>query len=257
MRQVTESPWLRRFPGLPNPGFRLLCLPHAGGGASFFRDWRRHLEPDVELLAARYPGREERHGEAMATSLEAMAACIADACAGLDERPLALFGHSMGAALAYETALALQARGRALLHLFVSAHPPPHRQRGGSLHLQTDAALLADVCRQSDGAPSALDDPAVRELFLPALRADYRLIERYRRERVEPLDCPVSLLLGEDDGEVNDDEALAWAAASRCGLDVRRFAGGHFYLRAQRRAVLEHIGGWLASYREPAWQLWP
>ncbi|WP_423358121.1 thioesterase II family protein [Pseudomonas citronellolis] len=253
---MPESPWLRRFSGLLSPGFRLLCLPHAGGSASFFRDWRKHLEPDVELLAVQYPGREERYGEAPAASLEAMAACIAEACAGLDERPLALFGHSMGAAVAYEVALALQGRGRAPLHLFVSAHPPPHRQRGGSLHRQADAALLADVRRQSDGLPWALDEPAVRELFLPALRADYRLIERYRRERVEPLDCPVSLLLGEDD-EVNDDEALAWAAASRCGLDVRHFAGGHFYLRAQRRVVLDHLGGWLASYREPAWQLWP
>lgn len=257
MRGMPESPWLRRFSGLLSPGFRLLCLPHAGGSASFFRDWRKHLEPDVELLAVQYPGREERYGEAPAASLEAMAACIAEACAGLDERPLALFGHSMGAAVAYEVALALQGRGRAPLHLFVSAHPPPHRQRGGSLHRQADAALLADVRRQSDGLPWALDEPAVRELFLPALRADYRLIERYRRERVEPLDCPVSLLLGEDDDEVNDDEALAWAAASRCGLDVRHFAGGHFYLRAQRRVVLEHLGGWLASYREPAWQLWP
>lgn len=256
MRGMPESPWLRRFSGLLSPGFRLLCLPHAGGSASFFRDWRKHLEPDVELLAVQYPGREERYGEAPAASLEAMAACIAEACAGLDERPLALFGHSMGAAVAYEVALALQGRGRAPLHLFVSAHPPPHRQRGGSLHRQADAALLADVRRQSDGLPWALDEPAVRELFLPALRADYRLIERYRRERVEPLDCPVSLLLGEDD-EVNDDEALAWAAASRCGLDVRHFAGGHFYLRAQRRVVLDHLGGWLASYREPAWQLWP
>ncbi|GLU36689.1 MULTISPECIES: alpha/beta fold hydrolase [Pseudomonas] len=254
---MPESPWLRRFSGLLSPGFRLLCLPHAGGSASFFRDWRKHLEPDVELLAVQYPGREERYGEAPAASLEAMAACIAEACAGLDERPLALFGHSMGAAVAYEVALALQGRGRAPLHLFVSAHPPPHRQRGGSLHRQADAALLADVRRQSDGLPWALDEPAVRELFLPALRADYRLIERYRRERVEPLDCPVSLLLGEDDDEVNDDEALAWAAASRCGLDVRHFAGGHFYLRAQRRVVLDHLGGWLASYREPAWQLWP
>ncbi|ANI15436.1 enantio-pyochelin biosynthetic protein PchC [Pseudomonas sp. ADP] len=257
MRGMPESPWLRRFSGLLSPGFRLLCLPHAGGSASFFRDWRKHLEPDVELLAVQYPGREERYGEAPAASLEAMAACIAEACAGLDERPLALFGHSMGAAVAYEVALALQGRGRAPLHLFVSAHPPPHRQRGGSLHRQADAALLADVRRQSDGLPWALDEPAVRELFLPALRADYRLIERYRRERVEPLDCPVSLLLGEDDDEVNDDEALAWAAASRCGLDVRHFAGGHFYLRAQRRVVLDHLGGWLASYREPAWQLWP
>jgi len=257
VRGMPESPWLRRFSGLLSPGFRLLCLPHAGGSASFFRDWRKHLEPDVELLAVQYPGREERYGEAPAASLEAMAACIAEACAGLDERPLALFGHSMGAAVAYEVALALQGRGRAPLHLFVSAHPPPHRQRGGSLHRQADAALLADVRRQSDGLPWALDEPAVRELFLPALRADYRLIERYRRERVEPLDCPVSLLLGEDDDEVNDDEALAWAAASRCGLDVRHFAGGHFYLRAQRRVVLDHLGGWLASYREPAWQLWP
>ncbi|HIE1878718.1 TPA: thioesterase II family protein [Pseudomonas aeruginosa] len=210
-----SAAWVRPFRLTPMPRLRLACFPHAGGSASFFRSWSERLPPDIDLLALQYPGREDRFNEAPATRLEDLADGAALALRDFADAPLALFGHSLGAALAYETALRLESAGAPLRHLFVSAHPAPHRQRGGALHRGDEAALLEDVRRQG-GASELLEDADLRALFLPILRADYQAIETYRR-------------------------AQAWSDASRTPARLRHFPGGHFYLSEGRDAVIEHL----------------
>ncbi len=205
-----SAAWVRPFRLTPMPRLRLACFPHAGGSASFFRSWSERLPPDIDLLALQYPGREDRFNEAPATRLEDLADGAALALRDFADAPLALFGHSLGAALAYETALRLESAGAPLRHLFVSAHPAPHRQRGGALHRGDEAALLEDVRRQG-GASELLEDADLRALFLPILRADYQAIETYRRAQPIALACALDVLLGEHDEEVSAAEAQAWS----------------------------------------------
>lgn len=258
MRKLAAtSPWLRRFEVHQPPRCRLACFPHAGGSASFFNEWRHALPADIELVAVQYPGREERLAETWPGSLEWMAGHIVRALSGLLDRPLALFGHSMGAAVAYEVAQRLQRQGANVERLIVSAHPAPHRQRLSQLHLGPDEGLLADVRRLSDGTPSLLDDPKLRELYLPALRNDYRLIESYRGNVSEPLNTPLSVCLGDADSEVDEHEARAWAEVTREPTDIKTFVGGHFYLREQQHALIGHLDSVLGNFAEPSWQCWP
>ncbi|HGP4332947.1 TPA: pyochelin biosynthesis editing thioesterase PchC, partial [Pseudomonas aeruginosa] len=114
-----SAAWVRPFRLTPMPHLRLACFPHAGGSASFFRSWSERLPPDIDLLALQYPGREDRFNEAPATRLEDLADGAALALRDFADAPLALFGHSLGAALAYETALRLESAGAPLRHLFV------------------------------------------------------------------------------------------------------------------------------------------
>lgn len=216
-----SAAWVRPFRLTPMPRLRLACFPHAGGSASFFRSWSERLPPDIDLLALQYPGREDRFNEAPATRLEDLADGAALALRDFADAPLALFGHSLGAALAYETALRLESAGAPLRHLFVSAHPAPHRQRGGALHRGDEAALLEDVRRQG-GASELLEDADLRALFLPILRADYQAIETYRRAQPIALACALDVLLGEHDEEVSAAEAQAWSDASRTPARLRR-----------------------------------
>src|SRR5438093_882622 len=96
--------WIRRFQPLPDARARLLCLPHAGGSASFFLPVAHALAPDVEVLAVQYPGRQDRRGEDCVDNVPEFADRLLDALAGWLDRPLALFGHSMGALVGFELA---------------------------------------------------------------------------------------------------------------------------------------------------------
>jgi pyochelin biosynthetic protein PchC len=233
--------WTRAYRLTPRPRLRLVCFAHAGGSASFFRPWLDALPADVDLLALRYPGREDRFNEACLTDMASLADGANLALRDLSDAPLALFGHSLGAALAYETASRLERSGIPLARLFVSAHPAPHLQRGGTLHLGDDAALLEDIRRQDGPGNALLDDADLRAVFLPILRADYQVIETYRPREITPLRCPVNLLLGETDMEVTEAEAQGWRKASHIPLSIQRFPGGHFYLVEQRPQLISHL----------------
>lgn len=248
--------WTRAYRLTPRPRLRLVCFPHAGGSASAFRSWVDPLPADVDLLALCYPGREDRFSESCITDMTALAEGASLALRDLSDAPLALFGHSLGAALAYEVAWRLEQRGISVARLFASAHPAPHMQRGGTIYLGSDEQLLEDIHQQNGPGATLLDDADMRAIFLPIARADYQVVETYQREETTPLQCPVHLLLGESDTEVNETEAQGWQEASHLPLSIQRFPGGHFYLIEQRTQLLGYLLAacriTTAPYRSPA-----
>lgn len=229
------------------PRWRWVCFAHAGGSASFFRDWVHALPADIDLLAIQYPGREDRFSEPCLTDMQRLADGAAHALSCYADRPLVLFGHSLGAVVAYEVATRLEQRAIAVDHLFVSAHPAPQRQRGGQLHLGPDAALLDDVRRLAERPNALLENPALCELFLPGLRNDYRIVETYTCAQPRPLKSRIGVFYPEQDPEIELDEAMAWQAASQRPLHLQRWQGGHFYLVAQRQALIDAIVATLST----------
>lgn len=242
--------WVRPYRLSPMPRWRLACFVHAGGSASFFRDWAAALPAEIDLLAIQYPGREDRFGEPCLTSMDSLAEAASEALRSYADRPLALFGHSFGAVVAYEAATHLERQGVAIGHLIVSAHPAPQCQRGGQLHAGPDQGLLDDVQRLAGRPNPLLADPALREMFLPGLRNDYRIVETYGRQQPRPLEARISVFHPEQDPEVDLDESRAWQAASHQPLHLRRWSGEHFYLVEQRQAVLAALAALLLD-RQP------
>ncbi|PKW18435.1 thioesterase II family protein [Saccharopolyspora spinosa] len=235
--------WFRCYRPVEHCAGRLICLPHAGGSASAFRTWARALPPDVELLVAQYPGRQDRISEPHVRDMDALLAGLIRAMRPVLDRPLALLGNSMGAAVAYELA---QHLGSACAQLFVSGRPGPSRQRPGVVHLSGDDGLLADVRNLGGVTPEVLEDPVLRELFLPTLRADYQLIETYR-PTTSPLPVPVMALMGSSDPEVDEADARAWAAATTGEFELRWFDGGHFFLTDRPDDVVKVVAERLAG----------
>lgn len=225
-----RTAWLRRPRPRPHARVRLVCLPHAGGSASFYRALAAALPDHLEAIAVQYPGREDRFTEPCVTDLRRLAGLVTEALVPLLDRPIALFGHSLGASLGHEIALLLQQRARPPAHLFVSAQPAPHHLEPGTFHLAGDDALLAELRRVGGLASGVLDDPELRAIVLPAVRADYRAIETYRPVPGPLLECPVTALVGSDDPDAPIAQVRDWAAYTAARFQLRVLPGGHFYL---------------------------
>lgn len=236
-----QDTWIRRFQPNPDAPVRLVCLPHAGGSASFYFPVARALAPHADVLTIQYPGRQDRRTEPALTRLTALADQVADALSPWTDRPLVLFGHSMGALLGYEIATRLEAVGTAPLALVASARRAPSRQREESVHLRSDEGVV-DELRLLGGMDTAfLDDPELRDMILPAMRADYEAIETYCHTPRPPLTTAITVLTGDDDPQVTADEARAWSAHTTGPFAVHTFKGGHFYLTEHSAAVLGHL----------------
>jgi len=253
-----SSRWIRRFHAADDAAVRLVCLPHAGGSATAYFPFSRAAAEaglDADVIAVQYPGRQDRRGERCFDELAAMADVIADDLGPWFDRPVALFGHSMGATLGYEVARRLQARGTRPLGLFASACPAPSVPRAESVHQLDDDGLITALKEISgtDSADSALfgDDELLR-MVLPAVRGDYTAVETYRPGPGPELDCPVHVLLGADDPVVDLAEAGAWRAHTTGDCAVEVLAGGHFYLNAQLDGVLTTVAARLRDWREEA-----
>jgi surfactin synthase thioesterase subunit len=255
---LARDPWLRRPFGRTDARLLLVCFPHAGGAASSFRPWQRLLPPEIDVLTVQYPGREDRFPDPLVDTMETLVREVADALAPALDRPYALFGHSMGSAVAYEVALELRRRELPPpVRLLASGRPSPQHAVPGEVHLKSDDALAADLVRLGGTPPEVLADEGLRTAVLRYVRGDYRLIERYRPAPAEPLSCPVSVLVGARDPECGESEAGTWAGTTREPLSVTVFDGGHFFLVPERERLAGTIGRDLGVRTTRPAQTWP
>jgi surfactin synthase thioesterase subunit len=225
-----------------------VCLPHAGGSASFFHPVSTALAPTVDVLAVQYPGRQDRRHEPAVGTIAELADEVLDALRHLDDRPLALFGHSMGAVLGYEVALRMRDAGLPPpVHLFVSGRRAPSRYRGERLHRLPDARIVSELRKLGGTDAAMLADPEVLEMILPAVRGDYRAVETYRHDPDRRLDCPVTVLTGDRDPQVSVEEARAWDEHTTGPVELEVLPGGHFFLVDHGRRVIALLARTLAA----------
>jgi medium-chain acyl-[acyl-carrier-protein] hydrolase len=248
MMQAVHSNWFVRLRARPAPRMRLVCVPSAGAGASVFGRWPDLLPADVEPWAVQLPGRETRRREESLIDIHA----IADECMALIDPlldlPIAFFGHSMGALIAFELTRRLRDRGEEPAALFVSGRAAPHIVRGSpEIETMADDAFIDEMDRLYGGVPGLLrTDQEFRELYLPPLRADVTAVARYRPSDGAPLGLPVHVVGGTKDHSVPRESLDAWEPYASGDFDVHMFPGDHFHVYTAREAVIALVGGALA-----------
>ena len=231
---------------------RLFCLPHAGAGAAAFYRWKREL-PGIDLCPVLLPGRELRMREESRVDAEALADDLAESTRAYLDAPFAIFGHSMGSLLAYEWAVRLaESGGPEPLCLFVSGRDAASLPMAyPDVHRLSDAEFVAELGRRYGGVPAnMLEDAGLREVFLPILRSDLKLVETYRHGPRAMLRCPMMAFAGIDDFSVSDAGLNAWGELTTGEFSVRRFRGDHFYsIGAGQRDLLDLLARRLGSGR--------
>ncbi|MFI6763456.1 thioesterase II family protein [Micromonospora sp. NPDC050417] len=239
---------MRALTSVERPAQRLVCFPHSGGTAAVYRAWSSAMPAEVELLAVQYPGHADRIAEAPATSAAEMGTRVAAELLRMAPARCALFGHSLGALVAYETARALRDSGSPAHRLFVSGAAAPWLAGGGTTHRLGDEELWSTVADLGGIGPEIADEPELRDLLLPVLRSDIALHETYRpMPDAQPLHCPVRGYYNTEDPLVDADRVAAWATVSDGEFSTRPWPGGHFRLLSEPTELVTDIVAALAG----------
>jgi medium-chain acyl-[acyl-carrier-protein] hydrolase len=223
---------------------RLFCLPFSGGNPVEFRPWVEALPDTVEVCAVNLPGRGNRWSEAPYTRMPVLVKDLVPAMTPLLNKPFALYGHSLGALLAFETARELR-RGMwpGPAHLFVAGCDAPHAlQQSEPVHALADAEFVEWLQHQNGTPKEVLRNREIMRLMLPVLRADFEVWETYAYTDAPPLACPITAFGGEQDPITRPEGLDAWQSHTTRRFAWRMFPGDHFFPRVRRTELLEEIG---------------
>lgn len=240
--------WFNCSQPRPQARLRLICFPSAGNGASAYARWPLEFPASVEVWAVQPPGRETRLREAPIAHLSTIAHEVATQVRPLLDLPVAFFGHSMGAWVAFETARLLAADGLEPRMLFVSGKSAPHlRDKREGIDGLTDDDFLDAMDQLYGGIPALFrSDPEFRELYLPPLRADVSTLLRHVHVESAPLTCELHALGGLGDTSLTREELTAWRQHTTGTFGTHFFPGNHFFVQSARAEVIALVSGRLA-----------
>jgi medium-chain acyl-[acyl-carrier-protein] hydrolase len=246
----TDNRWLPKFKPNPRARIRLFCLPNAGAGSSIYRQWQAALPPEIQVLPVHLPGRETRIGETPHSDSSTLVDALLEGLRVFLDSPFAFFGHSMGGLLSFELARALRRMKQPLPKvLMISATKAPQMQSHRPDLSDLPEPEFRKALVKYNGTPQAvLDHPEMMELFGPILRADFKLVEKYRFQPEAPLEVPMVAFGGVNDSECTQAELEGWKEQAGLSFAVQVFPGDHFYLAPQREPLLRRVATELAPY---------
>lgn len=241
MTSAISQRWFRSGP-LPGTRLRIICFPYAGGGASIYRPWIEIAPPGMQICGVELPGREGRYNESLPRDMESIVQQLALAVEPFLDCPYVLFGHSLGAFLAFELARELRRRDQQPpVRFFASACRAPHLpSRSENIHQLGDKQFLERLARISGMAPLLEQSGEMLKLLMPILRADFRLSETYQHRTEPRFVFPITAIGGRQDMLVVPGDLVAWHLQTTGTFRLRILAGGHLFLRSSPEQVF-HI----------------
>jgi surfactin synthase thioesterase subunit len=232
--------WARQFHRPHSPGSPLLLVfPHAGAGASAYREFSKLLSQKFEVIVFQYPGRQDRAAEAPLATLPEIAAGAFEEFAGSEHNhgtPIVAFGHSMGAMVAFEFVRLAESRGTPVDQLNVSATTAPCYAAAKPAHPTDDEELLNHLSALEGTDSGVLADRELMRLTLPVVKADFRAFDAYSCTDDVKVAAPIHAMGGDQDPYVTLSDLYGWGRHTDT-VTVTMFDGGHFYLNRHVEAI--------------------
>lgn len=237
-----RTPWLVNRKSNRRAGVRLFCFPYAGGGDSIFRSWQEGFSEKIDVCPVQLPGRDSRIAEPPYREVDQLVRAAAQALAPYLDKPFALFGHSMGALIAFELARYLRKEYSAQpVHLFVSGHCSPQTMRE-PLDLELFDCEFPEILGHNNGtSKEALENAELMELVLPVIRADLLLCNSYIYKPGPAFIFSITAFGGLKDHGVPRHCLEGWREHTTGRFVLRILPGDHFFLNSSRLPLVEAI----------------
>lgn len=235
--------WFHINNSVEEAGLRLFCFPYAGAGASLFSSWRSYLPDNVELYALQMPGRENRFSEQHCTDMQYLVDHLIEEMQAMSDLPFIIYGHSMGALIAYELTKQLSSKQLKLpSHLLVAGKMAPHFDDGlHQIHQLEDQQFISELHHRYGGLDDVINEPELLELIIPILKSDIQLIEQYTPEVNQLINVPISAIVGCQDQSVNKQGISAWRELSALDYSCDEVPGGHFFVKESFSILINRI----------------
>ncbi|MCK0173549.1 MULTISPECIES: thioesterase II family protein [Mycobacteriaceae] len=235
--QVEFAPWVKRFDGAGAAS--TVVFPHAGGAAAAYRSLAKALSDNgVDTFIVQYPQRADRLRHPAATSITDLATELFEAGPWDRVAPLNLFGHCMGAVVAFEFARVAERHGVPVRTLWASAGQAPSTVAEAPPLPTSDRDVLADMVDLGGTDPRLLEDEDFVELLVMAVQADYRALSGYACGADDRIAADIHALRGDRDHRISREWSDRWAAHTSGEFTLTTFDGGHFYLNEHLDAVV-------------------
>lgn len=224
----------------------LYIFPHAGGSPKYYVPFARAFTSDVKRIAVQYPGRDGSHDLGSFSTIPDLAERVTELMPSIHDGPVAFFGHSMGALVAFEVARRFEAAGRPVSVLFVSASAAPGRI-GFEYIPEHDRGLL-DAVKEATGVnPEFLENEEFAARLLPTLRG-FKAIMKYDCPPEATVSCPIAAYLGDEDEIATPEKVKPWAERTTSEFTLREFPGHHFYLSDHLPELVTDIEAKIKEY---------
>lgn len=240
-----EEKWFSYVTEHPDAKINLFCFPHAGSGPGVYAYWGRLLSNKFNFYPIHYPMRERRKSEPLPDSIQELAYLLAKDNKELFlEKPFAFYGHCMGGIIAYETAKSLETVygiGPALTVISSSVAPdcPIEHQIDEKMDIKKMAEIFADMHYISK---DLIEDDMYVKYFIPVLKADYLLQQKYIVTEIKQLNSPIFVMYGDSDEQIAREKLLRWQRFSTVKVSYRPIPGGHFFVNKDNAsAILETV----------------
>lgn len=231
---------------------KLFCIPYAGGTSSIYKKWEPHLAPNVHLRPIELAGKGRRLKDPFYQNITEAVDDVFELIKNeIDNSPYMIFGHSMGAKIAYKLAQKIESHQlNTPLHLFISGSSAPHFKREDEeiFHLMENDVFKQKLIDLGGTPPDFFDHPELVELFLPALKNDFQIVETAQYEdSIMPLSSDISVLIGKED-ILTLEQQEAWSNYTQQNCKIYYFEGGHFFFVDETHRVTGIINQVLSSH---------
>ena len=251
MSQLPTTPWLYIPKPNPQATVKLICFPYAGGSPRSFSNWHASLPHYVEQIMVSMPGRGNRFSEPPIDCMDTLTDILIEELTPHITDNTVFYGHSLGSRVAFEIQRKLMARNmQGPVHFIASGSANPSHDRSGDYtHLLDDDAFIEKLKSLNGTPPAVLENEELMMLFMPVLRADFKLADTYRYTGDEKLPCNITVFAGKYD-PITEQDQLDWQNFFQGNFAFKYFSGDHFFIDSHNEQVGEEVRNIISTHAQ-------